>query len=67
MMAEVVPLDVRLGLTQPTGTAHTLRWGFLGTGGISSDWAKCLQDVPGAVLGAPTSTCSLATHFLIQI
>ena len=64
MVAEVVPLDVRLGLTQPTGTTHTLRWGIIGTGGISSDWAKCLQDVPGAVLQAVAArSLASATEF----
>lgn len=51
-MADVVPLDVRLGHTDSDGTSHRLRWGFIGTGGISSDWAKCLAKVPGAELEA---------------
>ena len=31
---------------------HTLRWGLIGAGSISSDWAKSLQKVPGAVLSS---------------
>eukprot|EP00439_Symbiodinium_sp_Y106_P033842 s333_g4.t1 len=44
------PLDLRLGLTKPEDTAFRLRWGILGCGPISSDWCKCLKEVPGAVL-----------------
>ena len=42
------PLDVRLGLTQPGGVAHKLRWGILGSAKICEDWARALGDVPGA-------------------
>ncbi|CAE7465950.1 dhdh, partial [Symbiodinium pilosum] len=44
------PLDVRLGLTKPEDVSFKLRWGILGCGPISSDWCKCLKEVPGAVL-----------------
>ena len=47
------PLDVRSGLTTADGTSFPLRWGFIGTGGISSDWAKCLTaSCPGATLAS---------------
>jgi len=46
------PLDVRLGLTKPEDVNHRLRWGIIGCGPISSDWCKCLAEVPGAVLQA---------------
>ena len=42
------PLDIRLGLTQPEGVAHPLRWGILGAAKICEDWARALRDVPGA-------------------
>jgi hypothetical protein len=51
-MAMATPLDVRLGLTSADGAAHPLRWGFLGAGPISADFAKCLLRVPGAALAA---------------
>ena len=46
------PLDVRQGVTDAKDTAHPLRWGILGTGNISSQWAWCLQRVPGATITA---------------
>ena len=46
------PMDVRLGLTQPEGIHHKLRWGILTASSISSDWVKSLQDVPGASIAA---------------
>lgn len=51
-MEPSTPLDVRRGLTEADGVHHTLRWGLIGAGSISSDWAKCLQKVPGAVLSS---------------
>jgi len=44
------PLDVRLGLTKAEDVAFPLRWGIIGAGPISSDWCKCLAEVPGARL-----------------
>ena len=46
------PLDVRRGLTDPKDINHTLRWGILGAGNISSQWVDCLKAVPGAQLTA---------------
>jgi len=46
------PLDVRLGLTKLEDVSFPLRWGIIGTGTISSDWCKCLAEVPGAILKA---------------
>jgi len=46
------PLDVRRGLTKASDLEKPLRWGIIGTGGISSDWAKCVAEVPGATLQA---------------
>jgi len=46
------PLDIRLGLTTAEDVNHPLRWGLIGTGNISSDWAKTLKNVPGAVLSS---------------
>lgn len=42
------PLDIRLGLTQPEGVAHKLRWGILGSAKICEDWVRALRDIPGA-------------------
>lgn len=50
MSKMTTPLDVRLGLTRPEDVRFKLRWGFIGCGPITSDWCKCLQEVPGAVL-----------------
>lgn len=44
------PLDIRLGLTKAEDVNFRLRWGIIGCGPISSDWCKCLKEVPGAVL-----------------
>lgn len=46
------PLDIRLGLTKAEDVNYRLRWGIIGCGPISSDWCKCLKEVPGAVLEA---------------
>lgn len=45
-----IPLDVRRGTTKAEDVNHRLRWGIIGCGPISSDWCKCLKEVPGAVL-----------------
>jgi len=45
-------MDIRKGLTKVNSAEFTLRWGFLGSGNITSDWAKCLKEVPGAELTA---------------
>jgi len=61
------PLDVRLGLTKPEDVSYKLRWGILGCGPISSDWCKCLKEVPGAVLQACAARDpSKATQFAAQ-
>ena len=46
------PLDVRLGQTDPKDTAFPLRWGILGAGNVSRQWALSLLGVPGATLTA---------------
>ena len=46
------PLDVRLGMTKSEDTAYPLRWGIIGTGSISSQWVKCLQQCNGATVTA---------------
>lgn len=46
------PLDVRRGLTEASSVSRPLRWGILGASDISSDWIKCLKEVPGAELVA---------------
>jgi len=38
------PLDIRTGATNAEGVNHPLKWGIIGTGGISSDWSKCLKE-----------------------
>ena len=61
---DATPLDVRRGLTSPSGTSHPLRWGILGAGGISSDWAKALLSVPGATLSRVAArSVESATNF----
>uniref|UniRef100_A0A7S1LR94 D-xylose 1-dehydrogenase (NADP(+), D-xylono-1,5-lactone-forming) n=1 Tax=Alexandrium catenella TaxID=2925 RepID=A0A7S1LR94_ALECA len=46
------PMDVRLGLTKAQDAKHPLRWGIIGTGAISAQWAMCLRSCPGATLQA---------------
>ncbi|MCY3858377.1 MAG: Gfo/Idh/MocA family oxidoreductase [Gammaproteobacteria bacterium] len=46
------PLDVRRGLTDPKDTAFSLRWGILGAGNVSRQWALSLKGVPGATITA---------------
>ena len=46
------PMDIRLGLTSDEMLSQPLRWGIIGASNISSDWSKCLQEVPGTVLEA---------------
>lgn len=45
-------MDIRLGLTKASDTAHPLRWGILGASNISADWCMCLKETPGATLTA---------------
>lgn len=47
-----LPLDVRLGATDPKDVSHKLRWGILGTGNISSQWVLSLRACPGAEVSA---------------
>lgn len=51
-MGLATPMDIRQGLTKEADIAFKLSWGILGAGGISSDWCKCLKEVPGASLAA---------------
>ncbi|CAK0866616.1 unnamed protein product [Prorocentrum cordatum] len=52
------PLDVRRGLTEASSVSRRLHWGILGASDISSDWAKCLKEVPGAELVAVAARTS---------
>lgn len=47
-----LPLDVRLGATDPKDVVHKLRWGILGAGNISSQWVMSLRACPGAEVTA---------------
>ena len=47
-----LPLDLRRGLTDAADTAYPLRWGILGAGGISTQWAEALAACPGATVTA---------------
>eukprot|EP00658_Telonema_sp_P-2_P037245 TRINITY_DN26804_c0_g2_i1.p1 TRINITY_DN26804_c0_g2~~TRINITY_DN26804_c0_g2_i1.p1 ORF type:complete len:345 (+),score=67.50 TRINITY_DN26804_c0_g2_i1:225-1259(+) len=61
------PMDIRLGLTSPEHLDQPLRWGLIGASSISSDWAKCLQEVPGAVVHAVAARSpEKAEHFRDQ-
>lgn len=51
-LALSTPLDVRRGLTQASDSAFPLRWGILGAGNVSRQWALCLKGVPGATIAA---------------
>ena len=46
------PLDVRRGLTDPKDTAFPLRWGILGAGNVSRQFALSLKGVQGASITA---------------
>ena len=46
------PLDVRRGLTDPKDTAFPLRWGILGAGNVSRQWALSLKGCAGATITA---------------
>lgn len=46
------PLDVRLGQTDAKDTAYPLRWGILGAGNVSRQWALSLLPVAGATITA---------------
>jgi len=52
MAPNPVPFDVRLGLTKDSDVSFKLRWGIIGACDIASDWVKCLNEVPGAVVQA---------------
>ena len=62
------PLDIRLGLTKPEGVAHMLRWGILGSAKICEDWARALEDVPGAsVVAVAARSASSAEAFAAKL
>ena len=46
------PLDVRRGLTDPKDTAFPLRWGIVGAGNVSRQFALSLKGVQGATITA---------------
>ncbi|MCY4130036.1 MAG: Gfo/Idh/MocA family oxidoreductase [Gammaproteobacteria bacterium] len=46
------PFDVRRGLTDPNDTAFPLRWGILGAGNVSRQFALSLKSVKGASITA---------------
>ena len=46
------PLDIRRGLTNAADVAFPLRWGILGAGNISAQWAWALHACEGATLTA---------------
>uniref|UniRef100_A0A7S0ZAH4 D-xylose 1-dehydrogenase (NADP(+), D-xylono-1,5-lactone-forming) n=1 Tax=Timspurckia oligopyrenoides TaxID=708627 RepID=A0A7S0ZAH4_9RHOD len=45
---DVIPLDLRLGLTRPLDGNQILRWGICGAGRVCNDWVQSLKVVPGA-------------------
>ena len=45
-------MDVRLGLTDPKDDAFPLRWGIIGAGQISRQWALAVKACKGATLSA---------------
>ena len=47
-----VPLDTKLGLTNPDDVNFPLRWGILGAANICADWCRALRNVPGATVVA---------------
>ena len=49
------PMDVRLGMTKSEDVAFPLRWGIIGAGNISSQWAPSLHACKGAALTAVAS------------
>jgi dihydrodiol dehydrogenase / D-xylose 1-dehydrogenase (NADP) len=46
------PRDIRLGMTRAEDVAYPLRWGILGAGNISRQWALALSACKGAALSA---------------
>jgi len=60
-------MDIRLGLTKKSDIAFKLNWGLIGAGGISSDWSKCLKEVPGASLaGVAARSFESAEKFAVE-
>ena len=51
-----VPLDVRLGLTKASDVAFPLRWGIIGAGEISRQWALASHHCKGATITAVAAT-----------
>ena len=45
-------MDVRLGLTKPDDVAFPLRWGIIGAGEISRQWALTSRECAGATMAA---------------
>jgi len=46
------PRDVRLGLTKAKDVAYPLRWGIIGAGEISRQWALTSRECAGATMAA---------------
>lgn len=46
------PRDVRLGLTKPEDVGFPLRWGIIGAGEISRQWAAVSRECKGATMAA---------------
>ena len=67
---EVVPLDIRLGLTSPPaeGDDDALRWGIMATGKVAHDFAQvlkflCLTNGRHALLAVGSRTQARADEF----
>ena len=51
-LPSATPLDVRQGRTKAEDVAFPLRWGIIGAGSISAQWAGCLRHCEGAAITA---------------
>ena len=61
------PRDIRLGMTKAEDVAFPLRWGILGAGEISRQWALASRACQGATLAAVAARSEdRATEFASQ-